>query len=243
MTVVNPGTIASNAVFFQVRQSSPTVSGKTKFTGQLRGFASSADLNNDGKPDLLVLQSGDCGYDVPGTLQQFVSRGNGRFKALHEQQIDWCYVSNPVYGDYDGDGNVDLAIVSVFGFGVDASIYLHQSDGTFGQGKTLNSEFGEGNTEIQGGPADLNGDGKLDLIVASVGGEAFQAALGNGAEAFRQPPPPIPFRGGADFAAIGDFNGDGRLDVVCRFRGNIDILGNGDGSFNWRVLIQRVRAA
>jgi hypothetical protein len=88
--------------------------------------------------------------------------------------------------------------------------------------------------------ADFNQDGRLDLAVASSPG--FDLFLGNGDGSF-QAAKSNPVPGGA--VSIGDFNGDGKLDIVALLSvhvcgwppklcdGQIDVLlGNGDGSFS-----------
>jgi len=73
---------------------------------------------------------------------------------------------------------------------------------------------------------DLNGDGKLDLVVS---GSAQAVLMGNGDGSFK--PPMVTFVGGA--AALGDFNRDGKLDLVVGSLnyGVMVLLGNGDGTF------------
>jgi hypothetical protein len=79
---------------------------------------------------------------------------------------------------------------------------------------------------------DLNGDGKLDLVITKSGSNNVTVLLGTGDGHFAA---------GGDYAAgnqpgsvqIGDLNGDGRLDVVVsnRATGAVNVLlGNGDGT-------------
>ncbi|MEA2338782.1 MAG: hypothetical protein QOE82_2789, partial [Thermoanaerobaculia bacterium] len=85
---------------------------------------------------------------------------------------------------------------------------------------------------------DLNGDGKLDLVGATYVSGQFATPLvtfrGNGdgtfADGIMQPGPYIQ---SMNDIAIGDFNGDGRTDVIeSSYAGQRIATGNGDGSFN-----------
>jgi hypothetical protein len=86
---------------------------------------------------------------------------------------------------------------------------------------------------------DFNGDGKLDLA-ASGSDSKFNPtlfiALGNGDGTFQTPVPyPISFPDVIVAPIItGDFNGDGKLDVIA---GLTVLLGNGDGTFQQGVTL------
>jgi hypothetical protein len=106
---------------------------------------------------------------------------------------------------------------------------LGNGDGTF---------HGSLNTPIPGSPywvvADVNGDGKPDLVVvdSSVAGPV-SALLGNGDGTFL-PPLTSPGIFGQPPIALttGDFNGDGKQDVALLYlNGVAGLLGNGDGTF------------
>jgi hypothetical protein len=74
--------------------------------------------------------------------------------------------------------------------------------------------------------ADMNGDGKLDLVVS---GSAQAVLLGNGDGTFKSPLVTYP----SGTSALGDFNGDGKLDLAVgsSYSGVTILLGNGDGTF------------
>ncbi len=103
-----------------------------------------------------------------------------------------------------------------------------------------------GNTVSLGGPyvvADFNGDGKIDVAGpnTSLAANSVAVSLGNGDGTLQ---PALTFGVGsfpARFVAVGDFNGDGKLDFATantqQFQhGNVSILlGNGDGTFGTPV--------
>jgi hypothetical protein len=88
---------------------------------------------------------------------------------------------------------------------------------------------------------DFNGDGNLDLVVADAGTQfsgnsAVSVLLGNGDGSFQGPI--VDGAGWRPFAfGVGDFNDDGRLDVVVGGGSGMHLLlGNGDGSFQVQTI-------
>jgi hypothetical protein len=136
--------------------------------------------------------------------------------------------------DFDGDGELDL----LGGAGV-GTVYLFsgKGDGTFGQ-KVVGHEYYNGGCDYMQtlGVGDFDNDGKLDYIFAAgvfPGSVSIEVRLGNGDGTFR-----TSWRFGKyltcpDFA-VGDFNGDGKLDFAAAVAGSSAVyvfLGNGDGTF------------
>jgi len=176
-------------------------------------FIATADLNRDGKLDLVVA-GGNYVYVLLGN-------GDGAFQPGVRYPAG-AEAASLAVGDLNGDGIPDLAvdcrgaIVILFGNG----------DGTFA--KPVPTNIGGGSPIL----ADFNGDGKLDLAVTVNPG--FEILLGNGDGAFQ---PPVHYGSANLYTLIAaDFNGDGKLDLaggeIGRSTNQIDIfLGNGAGGF------------
>ena len=132
--------------------------------------------------------------------------------------------------DWNGDGKIDLAVINHQSDGWDSGEIaglLGKGDGTFTPQKAV-VPTGTGSIVI--GMADLNNDGKLDVVV---GGRSLNVLLGLGNGLF-QPPQSYPVRNAR--GTIADVNGDGIPDLVLVFGSffrpqGIVMLGNGDGSF------------
>ncbi len=151
------------------------------------------------------------------------------------------YVSSaymPAVGDFNGDGKLDLAVTGagVTGSQDDvATILLGNGDGTFTAGS--NSTFATGKAPQAIAVADLNGDGKLDLVIGNYQDSTVTILLGNGDGTFT-PASGSPFTvGNGPYAiAVADLNGDGKLDLaIANYLGNTltILLGNGDGTFTF----------
>jgi len=183
-----------------------------------------ADLNRDGKKDVVVVSRGpDSGSD-PGSVSVFLGKGDGTLQAA----VRYTGHTNPAAAlayDFNNDHNLDLAIVNS-GSG-DVSILLGRGDGTFAA--PVNYPATAGATSIAVG--DFNGDGRADLVVG--GGKNLSVLLGNGDGTFRAASN-LPLSISPTGLAPGDFNKDGKLDlaVTDSSGGTVSILlGDGTGKF------------
>jgi uncharacterized protein (TIGR03437 family) len=184
------------------------------------------DLNEDGKPDLVIGQNSASGFGV----YVYLGKGDGTFSGPVVTSIPGADIQ--AIFDYDGDGKPDLILSG----GNLSFVALGNGDGTFRAGQSDLIGLGGWFNAV----ADFNGDGKPDLLIApggSHGGEntfsPFAILFNNGNGKFTQkllPPssvplsPPIP--GG--IIAIGDVNLDGKADIVTT---SGVFLSNGDGTF------------
>jgi hypothetical protein len=158
------------------------------------------DFNGDGKLDLAVADA------VSDYVSVLLGNGDGTFKTAVQYVAGLEPIAVAV-ADFNGDGKLDLAVANDEGNSV--SILLGKGNGTF----QAAVNYGTG-TPGSVAVGDFNGDGKLDLVV--VGGvnsdnvSVVALLLGNGDGTFQAA---VNYGTGADTSvAVGDFNGDGRLD-------------------------------
>jgi FG-GAP-like repeat len=182
-------------------------------------FVATADLNHDGKLDLVMASS--------SSVDVRLGLGNGTFQKP---------VSYPAVGpasiaiaDFNDDGIPDLAVNSTNFFGTfPGQILLGNGDGTFRSGPSLP-------TGIRSLAAvDFNHDGKIDLAAGVSGGVGVM--LGNGDGTFQ--PVLVLHQGPSGSLVLADFNNDGELDVagvgVTALGTVVSVyLGNGKGAISW----------
>jgi uncharacterized repeat protein (TIGR01451 family) len=114
-------------------------------------------------------------------------------------------------GDFDGDGIVDL--VSANRTSNNVSVVLGNGDGTFGPPAFFG--LGTGTSPSYVIAADLDGDGNLDLVTTNEGSSNVSVLAGNGDGTFGAAANfSTPGAGGASAVALGEFNGDGLLDLA-----------------------------
>jgi len=239
VTVVTPGPGGgtSNLVFFPVTAPvSLAWSGSVFAAGSSPVSAVTADFNGDGKLDLAVANGAGNNVSV------LLGNGDGTFQA----PVNYDTGSNPwsgmVVGDFRGDGELDLVVPNYGSNNV--SVLLGNSDGSFQA--AVNYDTGVNPTWVAIG--DFNRDGKLDLAVSDqncanggppCGTGTVSILLGNGDGTFQ---PRVDYETpqgaeGPNGVAVGDFNGDGILDLaVATGSGGAGtqvavLLGNGDGTF------------
>jgi Big-like domain-containing protein/VCBS repeat protein len=184
-------------------------------------FAAAGDFNNDGIPDIAILN-----HHTPGTISICLGNGDGTFQTAVNYTVG-AYPVMMTVADLNGDGNLDL--ISVNYQGKSLSVLLGNGDGTFRTQTTAST----GNAPEFVAVADLNGDGWLDLVVTNSDDATVGVLLGKGDGTFQSQ---VTYLVGTNpfGVVVADFNGDGDLDVAATnsVSGSVSILlGNGDGTF------------
>jgi hypothetical protein len=208
------------------------------------------DLNGDGKPDLLLEA---LGTPTGAGFYLLYGNGDGTFQGV--PTVPTNTNGNMVYADLNGDGIADAVYqTSALDASGDSSIVsaLGRGDGTFTILNQAISLGGGGLSSLAMG--DFNGDRKPDLAVVtgntgcpapSGNNGKLSIYLGNGNGTFGTAisVTGLPSDAGLSAAVAGDFNGDGKLDLVIPYGysctneyplppgGLIFMPGNGDGTF------------
>jgi hypothetical protein len=189
-----------------------------------------ADVNGDGKPDIVVANCASIGLNVcdvhNSLLGILVGHGDGTFQAVN------------------GDGKLDLVATicpDACRTSGGVAILLGNSVGTFQQPAVYATAYDVEWVEV----ADVNGDGILDLLVASAGNNRVGVLLGKGDGTFRSPVFYDQIGGiSATAVRVADVNDDGNPDLLVAnacsdihcTNGSVGVLfGNGDGTFHSAV--------
>jgi hypothetical protein len=185
-----------------------------------------ADVNGDGRPDLLTA---NYGSNSAGVL---LGNGDGTFReatAFATGAANGRPVGIAV-GDVNGDGKPDLLTANSVGYSV--SLFAGTGTGTFQV--PVSYQFSTISVPLDVAVTDFNADGRLDILAVNAGSNSL-LTLQNLGGSFQ--PASYPVGIGASFIpfglAIGDVNNDGKPDVVTANQGNstVSVLRNNFPAF------------
>jgi hypothetical protein len=217
-----------------------------------------ADLNGDGKPDIVAAHVCDYCSVGTGTVGVLIGNGDGSFASPVTYSSGGFVATSVAIRDINGDSKPDLLVANGYACGDPrcdtpgmVGVLLGNGDGTF---RSAVSYSTGGRFAAWVVVADVNSDGKADLLVANDLSDGPDCAglpcvssigvlLGNGDGTF-QAPKTYETGGCCAFSIVAtDLNGDGKTDVVAAHLQNANLailLGNGDGTLQPPVILNVV---
>jgi len=174
-----------------------------------------ADVNGDGKPDIIAANQNNNNVSV---LLNTTSTGSST--PSFSTKTDFTTGTNPysvAIADVNGDGKPDIVVANVLDNTL--SVLLNTTPtGSSTPSFSAKTDFTLGSSPVSVGIADVNGDGKPDIVVANHNDNTVSVLINTTQTGASVPS----FSAKADFAvgnhpfsvAVADVNGDGKPDIV-----------------------------
>ena len=194
--------------------------------GSFPYYVVAADINGDGKPDLIASDTFGIGLTV------FTNNGSGIFGS-NATLIVGSEPNQVAVADVNGDGKPDL-ICANFNSST-LTVLTNNGSGVFGSNATIS---------VSGGPVsvvatNINGGGKPDLICANSAGNTLTVFTNNGSGVFGSNAT-ISVGNHPQSVVAADLHGDGKPDLICANTGDntLTVLtNNGSGVFGFNATI------
>jgi Bacterial Ig-like domain (group 3)/FG-GAP-like repeat len=220
-------------------QTQPPIFPSATFTapvGVSTSTLATGDFNGDGLADLayITVPASVSNGTPPSTLTVLLNQGgNAPPVPVTTSSLSGCPLTSGLYslvsGDLNKDNKLDLMVTCPTGY---IAVLLGNGDGSF----QSPAYYAVSAPQTLAAPVDLNGDGYPDVVVSTYlnhslavavllnQGSTMPGALAN-AKSYAGPTGVNP-----GLTATGDFNGDGKQDVVVGGLSLTVFLGNGDGT-------------
>ncbi len=181
----------------------PVVTTLPSFGG---GLLHVADMDGDGIPELVFAGGGnfDSGLSV------WKRQADGSYAQRTQMDTGLHYIQDIAIGDVNGDGRPDI-VAAIGDYPQQICVFLQQPDGSFAPCVYMPTYSSPSAVRL----ADMDGDGRLDVVVDYVGWGTF-GIFSQRADGTLAPEADYvaPYGSSMPSFAIGDLTGDGRADVV-----------------------------